>query len=384
MPPSRSKLFRGRPNKLLIDDRAILIKMPDFQDAPQLEDEDEQDEFLIGEDFLIEEEEELEATPLRVFIGTANISEIQEDNSLMEEGGIVWDLSAMSESLDEDFEIFDELAQDDQASATLSIQLGDNPPLQTRVSSPDSAWALDEDDELKDDDTWEESGNSIEVGRIQVQIAIPKLAEDEAILEEAILEEDSDEDIDFTGGIPLEESEEDWGIFPNQDKASQPISNSQITIPPIFEDIENSADQDFPDADDTDPLMRWKDMGQLENPKAKVKSTEGKFDIEDPPEPILYRQLSEEIPKEVLDVPSRPGHEIYAKDVNFDNIPAVLGFGLDQDDITEEREPVHVRQNNKLNKQSHEDNEEFWKSADFWIVLTFVLLVFFFAMNVLF
>ena len=48
MPPSRSKLFRGRPNKLLIDDRAILIKMPDFQDAPELEDEDEQDEFLIG------------------------------------------------------------------------------------------------------------------------------------------------------------------------------------------------------------------------------------------------------------------------------------------------------------------------------------------------
>lgn len=382
MPPSRSKLFRGRPNKLLIDDRAILIKMPDFQDAPELEDEDEQDEFLIGEDFLIEEEEELEATPLRVFIGTANISEIQEDNSLLEDGGIVWDLSAMSESLDEDFEIFDELVQDDEAPATLSIQLGDNAPLQTRVSSPDSAWALDEDDDLKDDETWEESANSIEVGRIQVQIAIPKLSDDEVIAEE-----DSDEDLDFIGGIPLEESEEDWGIFPRKDNVDtphKPISNSQITIPPVFEDIGNTVGQDFPDGPDTDPIMRWDDGKQTKRNKIEVKSSIGKFNIEDPPEPVLYRQLSEEIPKNVLEVPSRPGHEVYAKDVNFDEIPSVLGFGLDQDDITEEREPVHVKQNMELNKQSNLDNEEFWKSADFWIVLTFVLLIFFFAMNVLF
>ena len=172
---SRSKIFKGRPDRLLIDQRAILVKMPDFTDAPPLE-EPEPDDFLYDESFVIEDEEEIEAAPLRVFIGTANISEIQEDNSLVESGAMVWDLSAMVESDDDDdFEIFDSFDNDAPAAAT--IQLGGIAPLvQTAVTPPTQAWALDDaDDELEMDDIPSEPQKQahVSVGQIQMPLAIP-------------------------------------------------------------------------------------------------------------------------------------------------------------------------------------------------------------------
>ena len=60
---SRSKIFKGRPNRLLIDQRAILVKMPDFSCTAG---RTEPDDFLYDEAFVIEEEEELSRTAARL------------------------------------------------------------------------------------------------------------------------------------------------------------------------------------------------------------------------------------------------------------------------------------------------------------------------------
>ena len=68
---SRSKIFKGRPDRLLIDQRAILAKMPDFTDAPPLE-EPEPDDFGMMNYRSMKMKKRLKQ-PHRVFIGTANI-----------------------------------------------------------------------------------------------------------------------------------------------------------------------------------------------------------------------------------------------------------------------------------------------------------------------
>ena len=82
---------------------------------------------------------------------------------------MVWDLSAMVESDDDDdFEHLDSFDNDAPAAAT--IQLGGAAPLvQTAVTPPTQAWALDDaDDELEMDEIPSEPQKQahVSVGRI--------------------------------------------------------------------------------------------------------------------------------------------------------------------------------------------------------------------------
>ena len=303
---SRSKIFKGRPDRLLIDQRAILVKMPDFTDAPPLE-EPEPDDFLYDESFVIEDEEEIEAAPLRVFIGTANISEIQEDNSLVESGAMVWDLSAMVESDDDDdFEIFDSFDNDAPAAAT--IQLGGAAPLvQTAVTPPTQAWALDDaDDELEMDDIPSEPQKQahVSVGRIRMPLAIP---DEQTNVEEGmevraasaqpqtkVFNFDSDED-----------SEEDWGVFPDEPddtpvvdvraRQSLGLTNQSPKVDinasqsPRFNNeplVSKMPVRELGDAPATDPILRVQfDEEEVHEVTEKISvGAMGTIDLDEPPE----------------------------------------------------------------------------------------------------
>ena len=370
---SRSKIFKGRPDRLLIDQRAILVKMPDFTDAPPLE-EPEPDDFLYDESFVIEEEEELEAAPLRVFIGTANISEIQEDNSLVESGAMVWDLSAMVESDDDDdFEIFDSFDNDEPAAAT--IQLGGAAPLvQTAVTPPTQAWALDDGDEdLELDDIPNEPIQQahVSVGTVRLPLAIP----DEQVaanvsagadsvqvqLSTALLNDNADED-----------SEDNWGVYPdepddtpvidvaarqrlglsdasNKIELSQPKSSSPSKVAVM----NPTSVRELGEAPATDPIFQLPVEDEDDAREVTEEMTSGASgapDLDEPPDPKSIQLTAGSIDND--DNIFREGFDVYAHELDLASVaPSVVPEEETEESSSHVIDPIvysHPRQDNRF------------------------------------